>query len=147
MCKTHILSEPTLRQRGFTLIELMIAVAVVAILASIALPSYQDQVRKSRRGDAQSFATDVVARQQQFLLDRRTYAVSITDAPAANGLGLAVPTSVTPFYRVTIATDNSAPPTFTVTLTPLGAQANDTCGTLTITAAGKKAATGTGKCW
>lgn len=136
-----------MRHRGFTLIELLIAVAIVAILASIALPSYQDQVRRSRRADAQSFASDVVARQQQFLLDRRTYAVSITDAPSANGLGLTVPATVSQFYQATIATNNVAPPTFTVTLAPHGAQASDACGTLTITETGKKAATGTGKCW
>jgi type IV pilus assembly protein PilE len=133
---------------GFTLIELMITVAIVAILAAIAVPSYQDYVRKGRRADAQGFMLDVVARQQHFLLDRRSFAVSITDAPASNGLGLTVPTNVSAFYTITIVTDNAArPPSFVVTGTPAGSQVGETCGTLTIDQRGVKDRTGTGSCW
>jgi type IV pilus assembly protein PilE len=135
------------RIRGFTLIELMIAVAVVAILVATAAPSFQGQLRKSRRADAQTFAMDVVARQQQFLLDRRTYAVSITAAPADNGLGMTVPGSVERHYTVSLATDTAAPPTFTVTLLPQHQQALDVCGTMRIDQAGAKTAAGTASCW
>jgi type IV pilus assembly protein PilE len=136
-------------ERGFTLIEVMITVVIVSILAAIALPSYTSQIRKGRRAEAQSFMIDVVARQQQFLLDRRAYAVSVTDPASSNGLGIAVPAAVSAHYSVPnpMATDNSAPPTFTLTLTPTGAQALDTCGALSITNAGQKTAAGTGKCW
>ena len=66
--------SPRRRLRGFTLIELMIAVAVVAILAAIGYPSYTEHIRKSRRATAQAALMDLASRQQAYLLDRRAYA-------------------------------------------------------------------------
>ena len=133
---------------GFTLIELMITVAIIAILAAIALPSYESYVRKGRRADAQSFMQEVVARQQHFLLDRRAYGSGLTTATSAGGLGMTVPSNVSGFYGVVMATDNAvAPPIFTVTATPSGKQAYEPCGTLTINQSGAKTASGTGTCW
>lgn len=134
--------------RGFTLIELMITVAIIAILAAIALPSYQEYVRKSRRGDAQSFMSEIVARQQHFLLDRRAFSDSITNAPASGGLGMTIPANVSTYYTVTMATDNStSPPSFSVSAAPTGSQTGEKCGTLSIDHRGSKAATGGAGCW
>jgi type IV pilus assembly protein PilE len=133
--------------RGFTLVELMITVAIVAILTAVAFPSYSHYVRKARRGDAQSFMSEVVARQQHFLLDRRAYGTSITAATSAGGLGMTIPTNVSAHYTVTLATNNAAPPSYTVTAVPAGAQAADPCGTLSITQSGARSRTGTGTCW
>jgi type IV pilus assembly protein PilE len=133
---------------GFTLIELMIVVAAVAILAAVAVPSYQDYVRRGRRADAQSFLQEVAARQQHFMVDRRAYSASVIDAPSAGGLGLSAPTAVSPFYNINLVTDNAArPPTFSVSAAPIGTQSKEKCGTLTVNARGIKSASGAGKCW
>lgn len=136
-------SRPT-RSRGFTLIELLIAVAIVGILATIALPSYRDQMRKSRRAEAQAFAMSVAARQMQFLVDTRAYSASLAD------IGVPTPTSVTAAYDVALAVA-AAPPTFSITLTPIGEQGREACGTLRIDQTGNKTATRDGVaasgCW
>ena len=126
------------RQGGFSLIELMIVVAIVAIVAAVAYPAYQDQVRKSRRADAQSLLMDVASRQQQFLLDTRGYAADV------GSLNVTQPASVTAHYTVSLAVATSTVPAFTVTAAPLGGQAADKCGALTLNQAGVKGPTG---CW
>lgn len=124
------------KARGFSLIELMIAVAIVGILLAIAVPSYQGQLRKGRRAEAQAFITQVAQRQQQYLLDARTYALGGT---ALTELNLVAPTSVADHYAVTVTpAAPTIPPSFTVTATPTSTvQVPD--GTLTLTNTGAKA--------
>jgi type IV pilus assembly protein PilE len=122
-----------MRARGFTLIELMIVVAIVGILALIAYPSYENQMRKSRRASAQSHLMDIAARQQQYLLDSREYAVSVA------ALNMSTPPEVSAYYAIAVAAVNtSTPPTFTATATPSGSQASDPAGTISINNAGVK---------
>jgi type IV pilus assembly protein PilE len=138
------------RARGFTLIELIVAMVVIAILAAIAIPNYSDYLLRSRRSDAQAFLLAVAARQQHFLVDRRAYSPSITDAPTAGGLGMAIPDAVATFYDVSFtAIDNNAtPPVFTVSAAPRAGQTGDRCGTLGINQAGTRtASTGATRCW
>jgi type IV pilus assembly protein PilE len=124
---------------GFTLIELMITVAVVAVLAAVAFPSYQQHVRKSRRAEAQSFMMAVASRQQQFLVDTRSYATTVA------AVGVQVPSNVTQGY--TMALDVPAGgTTFTLTLTPTSIQSADACGTLSIDQGGSKTPATSG-CW
>ncbi len=125
---------------GFTLIELMIAVAVVSILAAIAYPSYQDHIRKSRRAEAQSFMMAVAARQQQFLVDTRSYSESLSD------VGVPTPDNVTRAYAVELAASAAPSPSFLLTATPREAQARERCGTLSIDQNGSKVAAHSG-CW
>jgi type IV pilus assembly protein PilE len=118
----------------------MIAVAVVAILATIAFPSYQDYLRKGRRSAAQSFIVDVAARQQQYLIDARSYAGG---AGALGTLNLAVPGDVSRFYTVTV--DPAAPtlpPSYTISATPIAGSAQVPDGVLTLDHQGAKTRNG-----
>lgn len=132
-------------QKGFTLIELMLAIAIVGILASIAYPSYTNYLLKGRRASAQAHLMDIAQRQQQYLLDARAYADSST-------LNVTTPSDVSAYYTIAILPVNTAgvPPSFTVTATPKAgtAQVNDQCGALGIDNTGNKtAAPGMTGCW
>jgi type IV pilus assembly protein PilE len=136
-----------IRSRGFTLIEVMITVVIVAILAAVALPSYQFAIIKANRSAAQQFMHDIATREEQLLLDRRAYvAVTTTaDFPGAppSGLNLTVPKEMSGKYDFSVtAPAGATPPTFTITATPIagGSQAND--GSLTLTQAGVKSPSG-----
>lgn len=126
-------------QCGFSLIELLVSMVVIAILAAVALPSYRDYVRRGNRAAAEAHMMDLAAREGQYLIDNRAYA----DTVAA--LGMSTPADVSGNYAVTIATASS-PANFTITAAPQGDQASDSCGTLTLDSAGAKTPA-TGRCW
>lgn len=130
--------------KGFTLIEILVTVAIVGILAAIAIPSYSNYMQKSRRASAQAHLMDIAQRQQQYLLDARAY------APDLHALGISTPSDVSPYYSPIAIVINipGAPPSFTVTAQPIATQANDKCGTLGIDNVGNKtASTGAAGCW
>jgi type IV pilus assembly protein PilE len=121
------------RTRGFTLLEVMIVVVIVGVLAAIALPAYQSQVRKSNRSAAQQFMQDVALREQQIMLDMRGYVpVAATadfgNAPSGSpsGVGLAAPSSTTGKYTFVVTRDNTTtPPSYVITATATGSQDKD----------------------
>jgi type IV pilus assembly protein PilE len=103
--------------------EVMIVVAIIGILAAIALPAYNDHVRKARRGEAQAFLMAVAAKQNQYLIDARTYGTLAQ-------LGLSPPREVSDFYDININPDPPTATTFNVQATPKGSQAADLGGAL-----------------
>jgi len=114
---------------GFTLIELMVVVAVVAILAAVAVPGYQDQVRKSRRAQAKADLVEYGQRAERFHTVNNTYqgfTLPATQSPREGGTA-----------RYTLGIQQAAS-TFTITATPQGTQAKDKCGTMSINQAGVK---------
>jgi type IV pilus assembly protein PilE len=114
----------------------MIAVAIVGVLVAIGYPSYESQVLKANRADAQSFLMDLAQRQQQYLIDARRYAPTLAE------LTVTTPERVARSYNVSIAAAPGPPPTFTLTAAPIAGskQARDLGGAaLTLTQAGAKA--------
>ena len=124
----------TQKQKGFTLLELMIVVAIVAILASIALPSYQESMRKGRRADGMNKIMELAALQERFYSDNGGYG---TLAAIAGGANI---NSDEGFYVVTaVLGGGGRPQTFILTATRQGAQVDDArCGDFTYTQAGVK---------
>lgn len=122
---------------GFTLIEIMVVVAIVAILATIALPSFSDQIRKSRRSEAISAMQDAQLTLERWRVDHPSFegsSASITDNK---------------HYKFEISAQAATPNDYTITGTPQGGQTKDVCGTLTIANSGGKVTRtpSTTSCW
>jgi type IV pilus assembly protein PilE len=149
-------------QLGFTLIELMIAVAIIGILSSIAIPSYQDSVKKSRRADAKAALLGLANALERRFTETNSYCdvgggtgTAVTDCGTATlDTGTpttiyTVPTETAGFYTVTISAATTT--TYTLSAVPAGAQSGDRCGTLTLTGTGAKTFSGSGltvaECW
>lgn len=135
-------------KKGFSLIELMIVVAVGGILIAIALPSYTEQVRKGNRAIARAHLLDIANRQQEFFLNNKTYATNLaalgftaasigfnkTGEEVAAGAADAV-------YQFNVVSGTAT--TFSLTAVPHNSQAGDTdCGTFGLISDGTKSATG-----
>lgn len=119
------------KNRGFTLIELMIVVAVVAILSAIALPSYNEYIRRGHRAEARAALLQAAQWMERAATANGTYPLT-----AAFPASLATIQSLR--YDITLASANGL--TYTLTATPALAQVGDKCGNYTLDQAGARGA-------
>jgi type IV pilus assembly protein PilE len=138
------------RLAGFTLLEVLIVVAIIGFLMLITLPSYQESMRKGRRADAKALLMTAANREESHMLDRNTYTDDMTEL----GFAKDPMTSAEGHYTVAAAAcaGSTIDKCYVLTATPVagGAQAKDArCTELTIDSTGKKDAKGTAKdeCW
>lgn len=120
-------------ESGMTLVELMVVIAIVAILASVAIPRYQHYVMTSNRGEGTSAALDILRAQENFSINNLTYTTNLTDLGYPNPYD-----SPDGNYRFTASTCGTTPITdcVLITATAMGNQAQD--GNLTINSRGER---------
>jgi type IV pilus assembly protein PilE len=129
---------------GFTLIEVMIVVAIVGILAAIAYPSYSDYVERGRRNDAKAVLLEAAQYMERRYMERRDYTVVTTTDLTNAGLGKS-PRDGAAWYNITPATTAT---TFTLTAAPKSGWTPRICGSLTVNQLGSKGSSGTtDECW
>ena len=145
------------KTQAFTLLELIIAVAIVGILAAVAYPNYQSSIQKSHRADGKAALLNLANIMERYYTEKATYcdAADSTTGNAVTNCGGAgndtgkpaiysTPAETAAYY--TIAINAASPNTYTLSATPTGAQSTDSCSTLTLTSTGVKSPTTAG-CW
>lgn len=134
--------------KGFTLIELMIAVAIIGILAAIALPAYRDSQLRGARAEGKSALLEVASIQERFYSANNSYS---TNADPLSSPAVATYFSTNNAYAVTVAacSGGAISNCFIATATPQGGQTDDSCGSLTYTNTGVRGASGgtADDCW
>ena len=118
------------KSRGFSLVEMLVVVVIIAVLASIAIPSYRQYVIRGHRRAAQAEMADIATRELQYFAANRAFADTAT-------LGRVLPPEIGDYYSYTVTPALSGSvPSFTITFTALGTQASD--GNLSLTSEGVK---------
>ena len=126
-----------IKTSGFTLVELMIVVAIIGILAAVGYPSYQSSVLKGHRAEAQGDLLELASFMEQTYTGASSYAAATLPFTSS-------PRTGTASYTLSLTTLTAS--TFTISAVPQGIQANDTCATLTVTQTGAQTPATAG-CW
>lgn len=129
------LTAPRTAERGMTLIELMIVVVIVGILASVAYPSYQDYVLRSKRTEAKALLSEIAGREERYYFDNNTY----TTDPTQLGYSSASPASESGLYSAGVAAGPSGAigTSYTIRATPVAGKHHDSkCGYLELDSRG-----------
>ena len=125
------------RPHGFTLVELMVVAAIIAILTVIAVPMYSTQMRESRRADAKTALLDFASREERYFTVNNGYTNNLTDLGYPSNNPVALGSGSTPDYDLCIssvtptpgtAATPGIPPAFVAQAVPNGDQTNDSCG-------------------
>ncbi|MGQ0835565.1 MAG: type IV pilin protein [Gammaproteobacteria bacterium] len=144
----HMSFNDPKRARGVTLIELMIVIVVVAILASIAVPSYRNYILRTNRTEGRAALLRVQVAQEKFFLQNNTYTLNLTAAPPA-GLGVGNTTPEGHFGITVVAGAGGITTSYLATATAAGGQMQDTvaCRVLTINDQGVRTPAESSGCW
>jgi type IV pilus assembly protein PilE len=141
---------PQRASSGFTLIEIMITVLIVAVLAAIATAGYTNQVQKSRRTDARNALLDLAGREEKLFSTANAYSQTPSDL-GYGAVGISFPITVGSGYYTVSASVANPPVSYLITATAIGTQANDTqCATLSVDQTGAQTSTGgatSSTCW
>ena len=137
----------SIKARGFTLIELMIVAAIVAILAGVAYPSYVESVRRGARAEARAAMLNMAQIQERNFTDRGTYVAVTTSSGAPwSSVNWSGTNQANRKYDITVASASSS--VYTITATPVSPFSDPTCGNLTLTNDGTRGSTGdVTNCW
>src|SRR3569833_2829126 len=144
--------------QGFTLVELLTAMVIAAILLAVAIPSYRTQTQKSRRTEAKTALLDLASREERYNSTNSSYSSTLSDLGYSGAWPIKVGSG---YYQITAcvaanttcATDAGKGQAFLLTAQPVGAQAGDTlCGSFTLASTGSQKVTGTASgspssCW
>lgn len=133
---------------GFSLIELLVAIVILGILASIAYPTYTEQVRKSRRADAKTALLELSQRQENFYVDNNAYASSLSELLGASsgvvgGFTVSGNTALSKDKHYKIVIETASARSFTMYAEPAETSPQRTdiaCARMTINSAGQKSA-------
>ena len=136
---------------GFSLFEMLIALAIVGVLTAMALPAYQDNLLRSGRAEAQTELMIVAAEQERFFSSNHRYSTDATPLVSETPVNETTRTTANGRYRITVSAGASGDiaTSFVATAIPQAAQSADSCTTLTLSSSGVRNATGDAveRCW